>query len=393
MDLQKILDEEFCTKLVQSASTIIGHNILITNDKGIVLASNNTSRIGSLHEASLEAISVGQNVYHDSSAAARLAGTQPGMTIPLVLDGKAIGTIGITGLPEEISRYAMLLLQMSQLFMSFQMRQQTYAQIDYRKQNLLREIAIFDSHTRDPEGIYNSAYELGVDLRAPRRAILMKIISNKSSTHTNQTPRFPHGQIVEQIQQIFRCPRDFTCMQADTEFVILASLSEFGGDDTREGILQKCQQLQESLAAEHLKVCIGIGSPANSVQSLRVSYEDAQFSVRVLTLQPNKADCLFIDDIILEKLVIQLPSNICSEILEMYFQAIFNDKRSDEVAQLIACWCRSRFNFSQTAKALHVHKSTLVYRFQRIQSQFGLDLYDFDKVMVLYLLYLRYTLF
>ena len=63
--------------------------------------------------------------------------------------------------------------------------------------------------------------------------------------------------------------------------------------------------------------------------------------------------------------------------------------KNDEVFLLIDHWCRSRFNFTQTAKEIHVHKSTLVYRFQRLQELYNLNLYDFDRICALYLLLIK----
>ena len=142
VSIRRVLDREMCDKLVQSSSLTIGRNVLITDEKGYVLASNMEGRAETLHEASLEVIRTGRTAYHDEKAAAKLKGTRPGMTIPLLVDGQVIGTIGVSGEPQEVSRYAALVQQMTQIFMSFQSRQQTYARVDYQQQNLLREAVL-----------------------------------------------------------------------------------------------------------------------------------------------------------------------------------------------------------------------------------------------------------
>ena len=136
----QFLNRGLCEKLVQSAALAIGHNVLITDERGCILSSSDKGREGSLHEASLEVIRTGQRAYHNNDSASKLAGTMPGMTIPLFMDTEVVGTIGITGSPQEISRYALLIQQMAQIFLTFQSQQQTSAQRASRRQELLRQI-------------------------------------------------------------------------------------------------------------------------------------------------------------------------------------------------------------------------------------------------------------
>ena len=120
MGISEVLNMEFCDKLVRSASLTIGHNVLLTDDCGVILASADNTRLGSLHEASLSVLKSGKMKYHGHSEAQRLSGTFPGVTIPILMGTQVVGTIGITGAPEEISRYALLIQQLAQLFLSFQ---------------------------------------------------------------------------------------------------------------------------------------------------------------------------------------------------------------------------------------------------------------------------------
>ena len=391
MSTRTLLNQELCDKLVQSASLIIGHNVLMTDDTGHVLACNDPSRVGSLHEASLEVIRSGQKAYHDSSAAKRLAGTRPGMTIPLFMNASVIGTIGITGSPQEISRFAMLIQKMSQIFLSFQSQQQTSAQLDYQRQSLLREIVTFDRRTRAPSAVYGTAYELGVDLNLPRVAILAEIQPPEESRGSPRESDLyrSHVQIAETSAQLFSHPQDFICFQSNTELVLLAFLPGIHRRSGVEHILQKCESLEQLLSQDGSHVRIGIGSPADSLESLRQSYEEASFALRILQSQVQPGSLLYIGDAILEQLAVLLPDPDCSELEALFFRPVFQSKNADEIAELVEHWCRSRFNFSRTAQSLHIHKSTLVYRFRRIQELYGLDLYDFDRVIALYLLNLK----
>jgi len=386
---RRVLDKELCDKLVQSASLTIGCNVLITDETSYILSSNDPNREGTLHEASIEVIRTKQKAYHNSAAAMRLAGTMPGMTIPLFMGDDVIGTIGITGSPQEISRYAALIQQFAQIFMSFQSQQQSSAQLDYRKQNLIREIVTFEKRIRDPEDVYALAYEVGVDLNVSRVAILVKNGQSAENTVSEGEKEISAEHVKAILTRAFSDPQDFICPQNDSEYVVLACLPDGLQESSLESVQHTCQELEKELVREGHAVLIGIGSMANSLEGLRLSYENASFVLRILQARIREATCLTIGDLMLEKLAANLPEDVCEEAANTLFRNILTAPNYDEIIGIVECWCRLRFQFTKTAEALHIHKSTLVYRFRRIQELYGLDLYDFDRVLALYLLDIR----
>jgi len=156
-----------------------------------------------------------------------------------------------------------------------------------------------------------------------------------------------------------------------------------------EQVINTCQEMEQELLQAGHGVLIGIGSMATSLEGLRLSYENAAFVLRILQAKIREATCLSIADLMLEKLAANLPEDVCEEAANTLFRTILQAPNYDEIITIIECWCRLRFQFTKTAEALHIHKSTLVYRFRRIQELYGLDLYDFDRVVALYLLDIR----
>ena len=84
-----------------------------------------------------------------------------------------------------------------------------------------------------------------------------------------------------------------------------------------------------------------------------------------------------------------MPDDVCAAVRAVYPDALFQSQKYAEIMEIIDNWCRHGFHFTNTARALHVHKSTLTYRFQRIRELYGLDIYDFQQVIPLFLLYIR----
>ena len=80
-------------------------------------------------------------------------------------------------------------------------------------------------------------------------------------------------------------------------------------------------------------------------------------------------------------MIYQLPVSIC----EMFIEEIFGDESLDsidgETLAIIRTFFENNLNLSETSRQLYVHRNTLVYRFEKIQKKFGLDLRTFEDAM------------
>ena len=385
---KSILSRDLCSKLAQSASVVIEHDVLITDDEGYVLACSDEKRVGTLHEASLEVIRSGQKAHHNVNAVRYLAGTKPGMTIPILMDGNVIGTVGVTGAPEEISKFALLMQQMAQVFLGFQTQQQDTIQEDYWRQRIFREIITYDKRTRDPVAVYNSAYEMGIDLNILRIAVLLELRGKHAGGSRTQINSFARGKLYKH----FGGKQDFVCMQNEMEYVVFAAYPDGDEHAALDDLREKCAEIVAEITGEGYDVRIAIGIPSFCLEEIWPSYENACFVMQVMQSGIRTEKCLAGADVTLERMATSLPENICSKITEDFFRVLAGSGEWDEVMELIGHWCRSKFHFTQTAQAMHIHKSTLVYRFNRVKTLYGLDLYDFHQVMTLYLIHIRQTL-
>lgn len=83
----------------------------------------------------------------------------------------------------------------------------------------------------------------------------------------------------------------------------------------------------------------------------------------------------------------------------MFIEEIFDGESLDvidgETLNIIRTFFENNLNLSETSRQLYVHRNTLVYRFEKIQKRFGLDLRSFEdaltfKIAMLVSGYLRY---
>src|SRR5438874_676423 len=94
-----VLTTGLAQEIAGETSGIIGFNVLITDRDGTVIGSGDRSRVGSFHEASVDVMRTQRPATHSAAQARALCGVRPGITLPIVLNGSALGTVGITGYP------------------------------------------------------------------------------------------------------------------------------------------------------------------------------------------------------------------------------------------------------------------------------------------------------
>src|SRR5213076_1450970 len=103
-----VLTTGLAQEIAGETSAIIGFNVLITDRDGMVIGSGDTTRVGSFHEASVDVMRTQQPATHSAAQARSLRGVRPGITLPIVLNGTALGTVGITGSPADVRRFGLV---------------------------------------------------------------------------------------------------------------------------------------------------------------------------------------------------------------------------------------------------------------------------------------------
>ncbi|MGS0730732.1 sugar diacid recognition domain-containing protein, partial [Shewanella sp. 0m-11] len=158
------LDGSLARQIVKRTMKIIGHNINVMNNHGVILGSGESHRIGAIHEGALLAISQQRTVEISTQSTGTLQGVKPGINLPLHYKGEIIGVIGITGEPEKLHSYGELLKMTAEIIVE-QANTIEQAQWQYRQKEeliieLIKSEGPFTSHQR------NWASQLNIDLDA-----------------------------------------------------------------------------------------------------------------------------------------------------------------------------------------------------------------------------------
>lgn len=391
-----VLTPSLAQEIAGDTSDIIGFNVLITDRDGTVIGSGEPTRVGTFHEASVQVIRSLQPATHSAAQARSLHGVRPGITLPIILDGTAVGTVGITGSPAQVRRFGLvvkrqteILLQESVLLRSRLLRARA---ID----DLVRDIAHFDADIVDQELIVYRATELGYDLTLPRTAIVVNVAaSSDTDTHppvvqsdlSNSGESTLRLALLRTMRAVFPSPADIVAAMPSDRFVALhrtaAGRSADGHDDDL-GTL--CHTVIDRISRRlGLQATVGIGTTGATVAQLHAAYEDASVAQRLGSRLNGWPSVNTIGDIRIHQLLAGVGQRSRSRFVEVVAAPLHGHKDWPILRQTMIAWCENGFNLIHAAAALHVHRNTLVYRLNKIAQLTGAPVRDHRATLALYL--------
>jgi carbohydrate diacid regulator len=74
---------------------------------------------------------------------------------------------------------------------------------------------------------------------------------------------------------------------------------------------------------------------------------------------------------------------VCEDFLNEVWKNKIPTKLDSELSSLISCFLQNNLNIAETARQLHMHRNTLIYRIEKIEAQTNLDIRNFEDAMTL----------
>lgn len=105
-----LLDSKFAQSLTNIIAAELNQNIIICDHQGVIVAAYDRKRISKVHEGAANMLNSG-NIREFSITAEDekvLKNVRRGYDVPIVMEGRCLGIIGVTGEPNEVALYARL---------------------------------------------------------------------------------------------------------------------------------------------------------------------------------------------------------------------------------------------------------------------------------------------
>lgn len=368
-----------CQKIVDRVIIILGKNINIMNDQGIIIASGNKKRIGTYHEAAKLAAHTKKEIMVDTDT--RFVGCKKGINLPIYNVNEVIGVIGITGEPTEVKGYGVIVKELVEMMIQEAERNK----IELYQQQALRNLAIelIKENALSLENLSWRAELVGFDIKIARTVMVVDIcnfglvIKNFKKETEVQVQEYKQN-IINMISSISNMTHDIIFNFYEDRFVIIKSMDR--------SVEEYCSKLTRKIKDElGIDLNIGIGCTCIEIKDYYKSYSMANSAMEIGRKIKPKALIYNWYEYRLETLLQGVPEEKRNQFIGSFDKIHLNREVEKELLHTIKTYFELGMNIQDTAKALYVHRNTVLYRLNRLKEQYGVDIMNSYNCMMLYI--------
>lgn len=364
-------------QIVEEIGKVVHQNINLMDETGTIVASNDHSRIGSFHQGAYRVVTEHlPELYITAELERKLPMVRRGINLPIEVEGRVEGVVGITGAYEEVFQYGQIVKKMAEILVRERIAMDEQ-RLDLRVRSRFLEDWILSDGLENPQALSQRGFALGIDIRAPRRCM---VVSIRNRTH--YTNSLEGQQLIEAVEQ--EVERFFV----GQGLLILRNAA-------RQILLLPKQSTQ---ALETLGRDMALRIQTKFQIGMIVGIDGRQEDIHGAYLQANRAwrvanhsrDAIICYETLNTELILD---DISQRAKQQYIAKIFRDCPPPKVREYISMlesWFDADGSLTKAAQTLFIHKNTLQYRLKSLAQDTGLDVRKCNQAPALYLAMLFY---
>ena len=356
-----ILRPELAQKFIEKTVKNLPYNINIMNDKGIIIASKDESRIGDFHEVAHGLLN-GTMTSGVVTEKDHYVGTKPGINMFIDYKDKHVGVICVTGDPESVRSFAGLVKTSMEAMLDYELQMITERRQRGRTERFMHHV-LFDEDFDVTE-----ASDMAEELRINRNELKAFIIARFPARIDGRAVLSALSNADNRVHQ------DVAIHGMNDDFIVMKSFSE----DDEEGIREYKERVHRyvdavaALLPETVKkqdITYYVGSLQRHMTKYRTSYEHAlQLSIQV----KERGGVHFFYDHIQEYFRHYVTMKIYDEIFGV-FNSLYGGEDRLVVAETIRKLARNNYNVVKASKELYVHRNTVIFRLNKLKEALNID--------------------
>lgn len=378
---QYFLTKKLAQQIVDKTMQVIQYNINIFDINGTIIGSGEPDRLGQIHHGALMAITLNKTIHVNSKMINDLSGAKTGINMPLTLDNKIIGAIGITGEPtnikkfaELVSVYAIMILEQITLSKESEKKAKIYEDFIYR---LINTPKITTQQ-------YEYAEQLNLDLDSPRVAVFISVYrDNINLDQAMGELKVIHEYLLEQQAGYLVINHSLTEIVA-----FFPAFNKFGRWSMVEHE-NRISALVENIKTKfNISITTAMGHyflPNSKSNHITATYQSAYAT---FIIGKNNSPNLQSHYYAKEKIYIllnPLKRGWVADELANPIQKIIQQDKKNILIKTINTWFTNNFHMKITSDSLYIHRNTLEHRLRKIESITGLNLEKTEDRLLLFI--------
>lgn len=372
-----ILDSQLAQQIVDRTMAIIGYNINVMNQAGVIIGSGEKNRIGQVHDGAILALKHGDSVELTAESCVALKGVKPGINMVLRNQQQVVGIVGITGEPKDIRDFANLVKMSAEMIIE---QAALVEQLQWDRRHREEFISAWIHNTLSAAELDAWAARLSIDLSKPRVAVVIAFRQPKS------------GQSLDQIRQVVELlehpERDNLVAVVSMQEIVVLKPCRTPEHWTSEYESLRIDKLMARLKAYDITgYDIALGQLFINSNAIHLSYQSAKQVLRIGQVrQPEKQKHLY-EELRLPVLLLPLNEGWQGEQWRRVMQELQTQDKSGQLVKTLKGLFAANGNLNLCAQQLFIHRNTLRYRLEKITEFTGIDTNSLLGLAELYIAY------
>jgi carbohydrate diacid regulator len=353
--------KSFAMQIVEEISGIIHQHINFIDEQGIIIASTDPTRIDSVHmgakrlidEALPQLIITSDHEY---------SGSRKGINLPITVEEKIVGVIGITGEPQEVAKFGEIIRKFTEM---------TIRDVAIREQKEQRDKVLsrfLENWLTDPglpnsAGFEKTALSLGVNTHVKRRVIVASFAVSDISTFADLQDRLDRATRLMRQRLVDHPDHHTLRIGARLVFLVLNQPDEVLRPHL-QGIIDEC------LAFYQLSLHMGVDRES-TVPHVADAFAQAQKALSA-SMALGSSQLMFYRDLHVDLFMHEIPEAVKAEFVAKIFGAC-SVRECEEYSAILALLYHHNGSIQATADELFIHKNTLQYKLNRLHQLTGYD--------------------
>lgn len=376
------INSELSRQIRDKAHAILDREVLIAGTGGVVMTSGQLK--GEFVADALKACQEGRQIRGQ-------IGADRVEWVPFVYESQTVGVFGIILEDGGITPEAISLLQgLAEVIVHQHYLLDRVQSTEVVRADFIREV--LTAPQINPDAIYRQADILQLNFRANQAVILARIDGFEDHTKqlaghlSSEEQRLELVRTGERITTVIRegfknWPDNLVSYLGDDTFAVLKGI---GGDspntlNTIRFLTEKGNYIHELLDGLRTgPVTIGIGQYYPDLGGLRKSYQDAKLALDVGSKVWGSGRVYHIKQVGMFVTLANIAQDRKAELAHQILHPLLRDQ---QLYKTVRAFLTSGLNLTETAKSLHVHRNTLIYRLDKTKKLIGLDPRHFDDAL------------
>ena len=360
------IDGEMAAEFLRKLGRHLDYNINIMDRNGVIIASRDSSRVGTFHESAFRLLETGADMQQVGTGEPLPAGTRPGVNLPIVYRGRTLGVVGVTGDPREVLPVAYAIKTSVESMVELEAyKDKALQRVD--KKNLFINYLLYDDEA--PRAATESlASKLGYAAHAPRSPILFRLEDGPAPAEALNAIK---ASALHRAEDLSWATREGAILVFKT-----IDFSDGGVIADYEAVVEAYVEgaaaaLRSRFPTSRRLFRAYAGGIQTDFSRYRGAYRQVLWLADRLGSTEAKVSYFYhyVDDFLWSR----VPR---SDVVDV-FESLAGLLSADYAAELrtsVEALLESAFNGKEAAARLGIHRNTLSARLARLQTIFGVDL-------------------